>query len=79
MKELKRVLKPNGQIIIEDLSIETFSTPFGKLMKKILKHPYTSMYKEDEFVKHLEKIGFKIVLHKRYSPLIRYFIMVAQK
>ena len=79
LKELKRVLKPNGQIIIEDLSIETFSTPFGKLMKKILKHPYTSMYKEDEFVKHLEKIGFKIVLHKRYSPLIRYFIMVAQK
>src|SRR3989344_2670669 len=52
LKELRRVLKPKGQLIIEDLSIETFSTPFGKLMKKSLKNPYNSMYKEDEFLQH---------------------------
>ena len=79
LKELKRVLKPKGHLIIEDLSIETFSTPLGKLMKKSLDHPYHSMYKEDEFLQHLQKIGFKIVLHKKYTPLIRYFIVVAQK
>ncbi len=79
LKELKRVLKPKGQLIIEDLSSETFSTSFGKLMRKILDHPYNSMYKEEEFVEYLEKIGFKIVVHKRYTPLIRYFIIIAQK
>ena len=79
LKELKRVLKTNGQLVIEDLSIETFLTPFGKLMKKVLEHPYTSMYKENELVKYLEKIGFKILVHKRYHPLIKYFVVVAQK
>ena len=79
LKELKRVLKPNGQLVIEDLSIETFSTPFGKFMKKVLEHPYILMYKEDEIVKHLEKIGFKIMAHKRYHSLIKYFVVVAQK
>ena len=79
LKELKRVLKPKGQLIIEDLSIETFSTTFGKLMKKVLDHPYKSMHKEDEFVEYLKKIGFKIVVHKKYSTLIRCFIVVAQK
>ncbi|PIN93090.1 class I SAM-dependent methyltransferase [Candidatus Pacearchaeota archaeon CG10_big_fil_rev_8_21_14_0_10_31_24] len=79
LKELKRVLKPKGQLIIEDLSIETFSTSFGKLMKKSLDHPYNSMQKEDEFVDYLKKMGFGILAHKKYSTLIRYFIVVAQK
>ena len=79
LMELRRVLKPNGPLIVEDLSIETFSTPLGKLMKKILEHPYNTMHKENEFVDYLKKIGFKIVVYKRYSPLIKYFIVVAQK
>src|SRR3989344_8793773 len=79
LKELRRVLKPKGQLIIEDLSIETFSTPFGKLMKKSLDHPYNSMHKEDEFVGYIKKIGFKILIHKKYSMPIRHFIVVAQK
>jgi len=79
LKELQRVLKPKGQLIIEDLSIETFSTTFGKLMKKLLDHPYNSMYKEDEFVEYIKEIGFKILIHKRHLALIRYFIVVAQK
>ena len=79
LKELKRVLKPNGQLIIEDLSIETFSTPFGKLMRKILSHPYNSMYKEREFAEYLSKLGFKIMIHKKYSQLINYFVIIAKK
>ncbi len=79
LKELKRVLKPDGELIIEDLSIETFSTIFGKIMKKLLDHPYESMHKEEEFSEYLRKIGFKILVHKKYSTLIRYFIIVAKK
>jgi len=77
--ELRRVLKPKGQLIIEDLSIETFSTPFGRVMKKFLDHPYSSMYTEKEFVDYLKKIGFKIVVYKKYTPLIQYFLIVAEK
>ena len=79
LKELKRVLKPKGQLIIEDVSIETFSTTFGTLMKKFLDHPYDAMYRENEFIEYLKKIGLKIVIHKKYKPLIRYFIVIAQK
>lgn len=81
LEELKRVLKPNGQMIIEDLSIETFDTFFGKLLKRVLDHPYANMYNKNEFVMHLKKIGFKIVEHKQYNTLgiLKYFVIVAQK
>ena len=79
LKELRRVLKPNGELIMEDLSIETFSTPFGKILKKVLSHPYESMHNEEEFVEYLRKIGFRIKAHKKYSHLIKYFIVIAQK
>ena len=79
LKELKRVLKPGGQLIIEDLSIETFSTFFGKIMKSTLDHPYDEMHNEDEFVEYLQKIGFKIKVHKRYSLFMKYFIIIAEK
>ncbi len=79
LRELKRVLKPGGQLIIEDLSLETFSTPIGKIMRKILDHPYHAMYKESEFVEYLKKIDFKILINKRYRAPIRYVILIAQK
>lgn len=60
LEELKRVLKPKGQLIIEDLSIETFSTPLGRIVRESLDHPYDSMHTEDEFARYLEKIGFRI-------------------
>lgn len=79
LKELKRVVKPQGQLIIEDLSIESFSTPLGKVMKKVLDHPYNAMYKEEEFVKYLEKIGFRVVVYKKYNTIIKYFIVIAER
>jgi ubiquinone/menaquinone biosynthesis C-methylase UbiE len=79
LKELRRVLKPGGQLIIEDLSTETFSSPFGKIMKHTLDHPYSEMHNEKEFVECLRKLGFKIRVHKVYSTLIRYLIIIAEK
>src|SRR5574338_29238 len=48
--ELKRVLKPRGQLILEDLSIETFGNSLGKTLRKVLDHPYKEMYKREEFI-----------------------------
>jgi ubiquinone/menaquinone biosynthesis C-methylase UbiE len=79
LQELKRVLKPGGQLIIEDISLETFSTSLGIVMKKMLDHPYNKMYKEKEFIESLKKLNFKINIKKRYDFGVRYFIVVAQK
>lgn len=81
LKELRRVLKPDGELLLEDLSIETFGTPFGKIMRSILAHPYDSMYKKDEFIEYLETLGFKVKRHESHYPvgLMKYFVVIAVK
>jgi len=81
LKGLHRILKPKGQLIIEDLSLETFETLPGRFYRKILDHPYQSMYREEEFIGYLGRIGFKILKRKRYLSLgfFRYFAVVVQK
>ena len=78
--ELKRVLKPGGQLLIEDLSIETFETSFGKIIRKVLAHPYSAMYKRSEFIQHLKSIGLTISNYRLRYPLnsIQYFVLVAR-
>lgn len=77
LRELYRVLKPDGQLILEDLSIETFEKNFlGKLIKPLLKHPYDQMYKRQVFYSTIKKVGFKVV--KKYENSF-WFSLVAQK
>lgn len=78
LKEMKRVLKPNGELIIEDLSIDTFSTIIGRFLKLILKHPYDDMYTQKEFVDALKDIGFTIPQIKYYNLFIKYFALIAK-
>jgi len=81
LKELKRVLKPNGELILEDLSIESFETFFGIFLKFFLKHPYEKMYKLKDFLKYLEKINFEIKNKKNLYPLglVNFFVLIASK
>jgi len=69
LDEIYRVLKKGGQVFIEDASLETFSTPFGRLIKLFTDHPYKSMYQMDELFHYFEKIGFRIIKKKIYMPL----------
>lgn len=79
LTELRRVLKSNGELIMEDLSIDSFSTGFGKLLKIILDHPYDQMYSNIQFTDELKNQGFKILNYLELNPLglIKHFSLNA--
>ncbi len=79
IKEIKRVLKPNGELILKDASTETFSTLFGRILKKIMEHPYDKMYSKNEFIDYLKKMKFEIYGEQSHHPfgLLNNFTLVA--
>ena len=79
LRELKRVLKPGGELIIEDLSIETFSGLFGWIIRKIFKHPYEQMYTRKDFITYLDTIGFHIVKKEFSNFMIKRFVVIAKR
>ena len=81
LKELKRVLKSGGEVLLEDHSIETYSDTFlGRFSRQTMDHPYKTMYTQDEFFAELEKLGFKITTKKICKDFnLVYFLVIAQK
>ncbi len=62
--ELHRVLKTNGEFVFEELPVETWERGIGKLLKKLLKHPYNEMFRQREFVHELEGLGFEVEVYE---------------
>ncbi len=81
VKELQRVIKPNGLLIIKELSIETFEAPFGQIARRFVEHPYDSMLGKAEFLECLELEGFRILDCRPHSMLyfLSDFFLVASK
>jgi ubiquinone/menaquinone biosynthesis C-methylase UbiE len=79
LKELKRVIKPNGELIIEDLSMDSFSKDIGRLWKLLSDHPYDVMYTAREFKEYLIELGFNIINYKESNPLklVKFFSLNA--
>ena len=79
--ELQRVIKPNGLLIIKELSIETFESPFGQIARRLVEHPYDSMLRQNEFLEYVEQKGFKILVCRPHSMLyfLSDFFLVARK
>jgi ubiquinone/menaquinone biosynthesis C-methylase UbiE len=79
--ELHRVIKLNGLLIIKELSIETFESPFGRIARRFVEHPYDSMLGKAEFLGCLEQQGFKILDYRPHSMLyfLSDFFLVASK
>lgn len=81
LDELHRIIKPNGLLIIKELSIDTFETFFGKISRRFVEHPYDDMFRKDEFLKYIETKGFKIEVLAPHSMLgfLSDFFLVARK
>lgn len=81
IQEVHRVLKPAGELICEDLSIESFSGFPGSFYRKILDHPYKQMYFEQQFLEGAREVGFAILQFKKKKPacLLQYFVLIARK
>jgi ubiquinone/menaquinone biosynthesis C-methylase UbiE len=80
VSELKRVLKPGGELIMEDLSIDSFSGFPGRIYRLLTIHPYGHMYTVDEFAAHVQSCGFAISHLKRTHPLglVKFFYLAAR-
>lgn len=80
LKEIKRVLKPGGQFILEDLSIEGLGHDVGRVFRRLFMHTYKRPYKRDEFFEHLKSQGWHLTTRRVFSPLgFEYFIVIAGK
>lgn len=80
LKEMKRVLRPEGQLILEELSVESFEKSAGRFVRKFFDRPYKTMVKKGEILDFLEKEGWRMVTKKIFHPLmLEYFIVIAKK
>lgn len=77
--EIQRVLKPGGELILEDLSILSFTMGIGKLWRILSRHPYESMYTPREFTGFMKERGFTIHNYREFNPLhcVRFFSLNA--
>jgi len=79
--EIRRVLKPNGLLIMEDMSRESFRYAAGKAFRRLTSHPYDEMLTMEEFRIFAVASGFEILRFEEVNTLglLKYFIMVARK
>lgn len=61
--EIHRVLKTNGEFVFEELAVETWERGIGRPLKKLLTHPYDEMFRQQEFVRELERLGFEVEVY----------------
>lgn len=78
--ELARVSKDGAYLLVEEVSIESFSGFPGILWKRIFAHPYQEMFTFNEFESYLRETGFKILNKKRSNPLslLKFISLIAK-
>jgi len=81
ISEMKRVLKDEGELILEELSIDSFVNLSGRLWRKLLDHPYDEMFSTAEFLDALAATGFVLKGYFESYPLwlFKDFSLVAKK
>ncbi len=81
LAEMRRVLKPGGLLILEELSLESFRHAAGRLFKLLTEHPYDAMFTTEKFRSSVFRHGFETSHFEERNQfgLLKYFTMVARK
>jgi SAM-dependent methyltransferase len=81
LAEMKRVLKPGGLLILEELSLESFRHAAGRLFKLLTDHPYDVMFTTSRFRDSVLGNGFDISHFEERNQfgLLKYFTMIARR
>jgi ubiquinone/menaquinone biosynthesis C-methylase UbiE len=81
LSEIARVLKAGGLLILEELSLESFTHGAGRLFRVLTEHPYDVMLTANTFRDSVLKNRFEILHFEERNPLglLRYFTMIARK
>jgi ubiquinone/menaquinone biosynthesis C-methylase UbiE len=79
--EMARVLKPGSLLIMNELSIESFTQGMGPYFKRRTVHPYERMFSATELRAALNDRGLELLHFKTKNPLglLPYLIVVAVK
>lgn len=81
LNEIHRVLKPGGEFMLEDLSIDSFNNFIGKIYRVLSVHPYNEIYSREEFKNYLTIKKFDILHYRQLNPLglVKVFMLNAIK
>jgi ubiquinone/menaquinone biosynthesis C-methylase UbiE len=81
LAEMARVLKPDGFLIMNELSVESFNQGMGPYFKRRTVHPYERMFSAEELRAALNDRGLEPLHFKAKNPLglLPYLIVVAKK
>ena len=81
LAEMARVLKSGGLLIMNELSIESFTYGAGPYFKRRTVHPYEHMFTAEELQTALGSCGLKALQFSTRNPLklLQYLIIVAVK
>lgn len=71
IREIHRVLKKGGKLLMREYSIETFSLPvLGLVFRSLFDHPYEFMFDQQELLSFIRKNGFDITHQNDMSWLL---------
>jgi SAM-dependent methyltransferase len=79
LAEVHRTLRPGGEFLFEDLSVETWERGIGIPFKRIADHPYDEMFRRQEFVDGLLALGFDVEIHESNPVSFYHFWGRAEK
>lgn len=64
LKEIYRVLKSEGQILIEEKNMEVLSNKIGAMTNKLFKTPGCKFYYPQEVIQKFKRLGFHGIVEK---------------
>ena len=79
LAEIHRTLNAHGELYFEELPVETWERGIGKPLKRLLEHPYKEMFRQNEFVAELERLGFDVEMYEDSLASLYYFWGRAKK